>query len=100
MTKRNSLIYNTTTILLVLLIAFLVRFIPASLLSVPEANRGNYLDEDGIPYLTEMDSYFYLRFASEMAETGTAFLYNQRGEDPLIGSRSGEDSGLRSPIFL
>ena len=47
-----------------------------------------------------MDSYFYLRFATEMAESGEAFLYNKRGEDPLMGQRSRADSGQGLPIFL
>ena len=84
----------------VLLTAFFVRALPASLPSVPETAREEYLDENGIPYLTEMDSYFYLRFASEMAETGSPFYYSKRGEDPLIGQRSVRENGQGTPVLL
>ena len=87
-------------LLLVLLAAFFIRSLPASLPSVPEAVREEYLDEDGIPYLTEMDSYFYLRFASEMAESGSSFYYNKRGEDPLMGQRPIKENGQGVPVFL
>ena len=97
--KKRTLLCGGV-LLLVLLAAFWIRSLPASLPSVPESSREEYLDEDGIPYLTEMDSYFYLRFAAEMSEADEAFYYNRRGEDPLMGSRSREDSGQGLPVFL
>ena len=68
MAKRNRIICCALALFFVLLAAFLVRALPASLPSVPEGIRDEYLDEEGIPYLTEMDSYFYLRFATEIVQ--------------------------------
>lgn len=97
--KRRILLCGPA-LFLVLLISFVIRALPASLPSVPETLREEYLDEDGIPYLTEMDSYFYLRFAAEMSETGFPFFYNKRGEDPLMGQRPAKENGQGLPILL
>lgn len=87
-------------LLAVLLISFGVRALPASLPAVPEEIRSNWQDEDGIPYLTEMDSYFYLRFTREMSEAGSPFFYNKRGEDPMMGQRPVKEGGQGIPILL
>lgn len=73
-------------LLLVLAVSFLVRAETYSLPSVAEGDRAYYLDESGEPYLTEMDSYFFVRLAREMSENGP-FLYNKRFEDPLMATR-------------
>lgn len=73
-------------LLLVLAVSFLVRAETYSLPSVAEEDRTYYLDESGEPYLTEMDSYFFVRLAREMSENGP-FLYNKRFEDPLMATR-------------
>ncbi len=97
---KRRMIFTGLVLLFVLLISFVIRALPAGLPAVPAENREEYLDEDGIPYLTEMDSYFYLRFASEMAETGSPFFYNKRGEDPLMGQRPAKENGQGLPILL
>ena len=97
--KRKILLCGLA-LFLVLLISFVIRALPASLPSVPETLREEYLDEDGIPYLTEMDSYFYLRFAAEMSETGSPFFYNIRDKNPLMGQRSPKENGYGTPILL
>ena len=87
-------------LLLALLAAFLIRAVPAGMPGVPEAQREYYQDESGVPYLSEMDSYFHLRLAREMTESGTAVMYNHRNEDPLMSQRpiGRVDQGL--PAFL
>ena len=87
-------------LVLVLAVSFCVRALPAFLPSVSEELRPVLQDEDGDPYLTEMDSYFYARFAREMAEAGAPFQYNRRSEDPLMGQRYTVDSGQGIPVLL
>ncbi|MBR2661713.1 MAG: hypothetical protein IKE15_09990 [Clostridia bacterium] len=73
-------------LLLVLAVSFLVHAETYSLPLIPEEDRAYYLDETGEPYLTEIDSYFFVRLAREMSENGP-FLYNKRFEDPLMATR-------------
>ena len=87
-------------LVLVLAVSFCVRALPAFLPSVSEELRPVLQDENGDPYLTEMDSYFYARFAREMAEAGAPFQYNRRSEDPLMGQRYTVDSGQGIPVLL
>ena len=57
-------------LVLILAYSFLVRRAAYDLpVFIPE-ERAYMQDENGEPYLTEMDSYFYLRKAVEMSEEG------------------------------
>lgn len=87
-------------LLFVLVLSFWIHALPASLPAVPEASRDLFRDGDGEPYLTEMDSYFHLRYARQMAEEGSVILYSHRGEDPLMDRRYTPDSGRGTPLLL
>ena len=93
--KRGGL-----ALLAVLVLAFAVRAVSFGLPGAPAAVREYYQDETGAPYLSEMDSYFYVRLSREMAEAGKSFLYNQREADPLMGSRPAEPQYQPVPVFL
>ena len=82
-------------LVLILAYSFLVRRAAYDLPAFIPEERAYMQDENGEPYLTEMDSYFYLRKAVEMSEEGRVRLYNYRSEDPLIGQRAYDknDSG-------
>ena len=87
-------------LVLILAVSFWIHAIPSTLPAVPEESRDLFLNEDGVPYLTEMDSYFYARLAREMTETGRTQMYNLRNEDPLMSQRptAHPDQGL--PVLL
>ena len=88
-------------LLAVILLGICVR-VPACRLSpVPEDEQELYRDETGEPYLTEQDSYYYLRMARTMSEEGRIFLFNRRAEDPLMGMRFTADlSAQGDPMLL
>ncbi len=81
--------------------AFLIRA-SAYLLPAEEPRVFSFFqDEDGEPYLTENDSYYYLRKAREMAEGGGAAWTQNREDDPLIGARTGGGKdGAVQPLGL
>ena len=64
-----------------------VRTVSGSLPSLDSQERLWLQDEDGLPYLSEMDSYFYLRKAEEMAEEDRMIPVNFRSTDALMGPR-------------
>ena len=85
----------------VIAVGFLIRASVIGLPSVQPENRAYLRDENGDPYLTEMDSYYYLRKAREMAERGQVEWMADRGTDPLIGQREpSETAGVRIPLGL
>ena len=67
--------------------AFLIRAAAFTLPALPAEEKPFFQDENGNPYLTEMDSYFYARKAREMAEQGIFFEQN-RSLDPLMGAKT------------
>ena len=87
-------------LLLVLVISFGVHILSNTLPAIPADQRDFYRDEDGVPYLSEMDSYYYVRLAREMAEADAPFLYSNRTESPLMGQRPVEDAGQGDPLLL
>ena len=60
-----------------------------------------YRDAQGEPYLTDPDSYFYLRQAEQMAETGRPCLFLPAGADALRGARlDAENEAAADPMLL
>ena len=98
--KSASALLSFLCLALILALGFGVRAASAPLSAIPAQEGEFYRDGEGIPYLTDMDSYFYLRLAREMAEADSPFLYNQRPEDPLMSARPQEAAGQGLPIFL
>ncbi len=92
---------NSAALVLILAFSLFLRAMACFLPAFSPEERVYMQDEDGEPYLTEMDSYFYLRKAEEMAEEGRVVLYNNRAADPLIGQRIYEsrDDGV-APLGL
>ena len=88
MTKTKKILLTVILpLLLILSLAFLIRarayFLPSF-----SAEEKQYLqDENGEPYLAEMDSYYYLRKTTEMAEAGKATLYDYRTDDQKLAQR-------------
>ncbi|MBP1587382.1 MAG: hypothetical protein ILO53_03145 [Clostridia bacterium] len=93
--KLFSFLFALAAILAVLVCSFIVRGIAYRVPAADAQEKQYFLDDDGEPYLTEMDSYFFFRKAGEMAEEGKINLYNYRSSDALIGQRvyANEDAG-------
>ena len=72
-------------LLVILGFSIWVRTASGSLPSMDAQERLWLQDEDGLPYLSEMDSYFYLRKAEEMAEQDRLIPVNFRSTDILMG---------------
>ena len=82
-------------------IAFMIRAAAYSIPAATPEDKPFLQDESGNPYLTEMDSYFYLRKAQEMADEGTIRLFVNRSEDPLIGQRvHSKKDGVTLPLGI
>ncbi len=57
--------------------------------------REEYRTEDGLPYLSEMDSYVYYRITEETADAGLSAytLRHSRGDDPYIAANATGEEG-------
>lgn len=86
--NKSKVLFQTLLLLGVVFVGFFIRTSAYDLPAVTADEKSCFQDDDGNPYLTEMDSYFYLRNAREMAENGTAVWYTDRFEDPLIGQKT------------
>ena len=88
-------------LLAVLAVSFFFRAAAYDLPALSSWEKACFQDEDGEPYLAEMDSYFYLRKAREMAEQDRVSLAVDRKEDPLIGQRIRDsEEGVTLPLGL
>ncbi len=96
--RRKVLIILLTAA--VLAIGFGVRMASVSLSAIPEAKRDFFRDDGGDPYLTEIDSYYYVRMACRMAEENRIILFNDRETDPLTGPRIGGTAEEKDPLLL
>ena len=82
-------------------VAFLIRASAYTLPGDKVQDKPYFQDEAGDPYMTEMDSYFYLRKAEEMAEGDGIAAYVDRDADPLIGQRTYDRAeGVSIPLGL
>ena len=87
---RAGRVLSALALLVVLAAAFLLRAAAYGLPSLEPSERQYMQDEEGEQYLTELDSYFYLRKAWEMADAGKVSWHVDRAEDPLMGPRSSD----------
>lgn len=56
--------------LAVMAAAFLVRTGPAAMAGSTEEVRAAFTDDDGVPYLTDMDSYYHVRLVEQFLKNG------------------------------
>lgn len=97
----KNILFQGLALLAVFALAFLIRASAYDLPSVIYADQQYLQDESGNPYLSEMDSYFYLRKAQEMAEADAASWYVDRDRDPMIGARTHDrETGDTLPLGL
>ena len=71
MNEKTATIAKCTVIVLILLAVVLALKLPAADLNViPSDVRGQYMDSSGLPYFSEMDSYYNLRMVSNYIDHG------------------------------
>lgn len=99
--KFRSRFLSGLVLLGVFAAAFLIRAAAFTLPALSLEEKSFFQDENGNPYLTEMDSYFYARKAREMTDTGVFFWEQDRNADPLMGSKTQDAStGVTLPVGL
>lgn len=72
MNKKTLLTIGKSVFLILILIAFVfaLRAPAADLNVLPDDAKGDYIDSEGLPYFSEMDSYYNYRLANNYITTG------------------------------
>ena len=79
----KNILFQGLALLAVFALAFLIRASAYDLPSVIYADQQYLQDESGNPYLSEMDSYFYLRKAQEMDHGSILINLSGRGDKDM-----------------
>ena len=99
--NRQNRFVSFFILLPIVLLGFTIRSFSFFLPTQNDVRREIYKDISGEPYLIDTDSYFYLRMAERMAETGQPFLFLQENADPLRGTRQNTDADIPpDPMLL
>lgn len=69
--RAKGLLIHLVCILAVMITAVLVRTPPAAFSGDPESVREAYTAENGVPYLTDLDSYYHVRLVDNYLNNGT-----------------------------
>ena len=82
MNKKTILTISKSVIIILILLAavFALRVPAADLNSLPNDVKGDYVDAQGLPYFSEMDSYYNLRLTENFVDHGYA------GDEVVNGS--------------
>lgn len=82
MNKKTILTISKSVIIILILLAavFALRVPAADLNSLPNDVKGDYVDAQGLPYFSEMDSYYNLRLTENFVDHGHA------GDEVVNGS--------------
>ncbi|MBR5712411.1 MAG: hypothetical protein IKX54_02340 [Lachnospiraceae bacterium] len=79
---------------LIVAISILLHSMSYPILTKSASVRDKYRTEDGLPYLSEMDSYLYCRLTEDLAEgNASAALRHSRGDDPYISANATGEEG-------
>ncbi|MDR0911705.1 MAG: dolichyl-diphosphooligosaccharide--protein glycosyltransferase subunit STT3 [Methanobrevibacter sp.] len=71
MNNRNKTILISVAIIIFLIaFSFFIRAQAADLNAIPVESRSIYIDSDGLPYFSEMDSYYNLRLTEDFIDHG------------------------------
>ena len=77
--KTLKILKSVAIISVIVLIAFLLRANAANLSVIPDDQREYFIDADGLPYFSEMDSYYGLRLTENFIENGHVGVTMQDG---------------------
>ena len=67
---RKKFIIHIAGILIVIASAFIVRTPSAVMTDLESGIREMYMDENGLPYFTDMDSYYHARLVDDYMKNG------------------------------
>lgn len=99
--KVKTILKSVVIIALLFVIVFALRAQSADIPGVSNELKSNYMDADGLPYFSEMDSYFNLRMTQDYMDHGYFgdTLVNGSGWDMHSYYPSGRDVGSYQPMI-
>jgi dolichyl-diphosphooligosaccharide--protein glycosyltransferase len=68
--KTKTIIKSAVIILILLAIVFAIRIPASDIPGVPSDMKAEYVDSSGLPYFSEMDSYYNLRMTQDLVDHG------------------------------
>ncbi|MBQ3473199.1 MAG: peptide transporter [Methanobrevibacter sp.] len=99
--KVKTILKSVVIIAILFVLVFGLRAQAADIGGVPNEIKANYMDADGLPYFSEMDSYFNLRMTQDYMDHGYFgdTLVNGSGWDMHSYYPSGRDVGSYQPMI-
>ena len=99
--KVKTILKSVVIIAILFVLVFGLRAQSADIGGVPNELKANYMDADGLPYFSEMDSYFNLRMTQDYIDHGYLgdTLVNGSGWDMHSYYPSGRDVGSYQPMI-
>lgn len=99
--KRKTILKSVVILLVLFAIVFALRAQSAGLDGIPNELKADYTDANGLPYFSEMDSYFNLRMTEDYMDHGYFgdTLVNGSGWDMHSYYPSGREVGNYQPMI-
>ena len=99
--KVKTILKSVVIIAILFVLVFGFRAQAADIGGVPNEIKANYMDADGLPYFSEMDSYFNLRMTQDYMDHGYFgdTLVNGSGWDMHSYYPSGREVGIYQPMI-
>ena len=99
--KVKTILKSVVIIAILFIIAFSLRAQAADISGVPNELKSNYVDSNGLPYFSEMDSYFNYRMTENYMDHGYFgdTIVNGTGWDMHSYYPSGRDVGSYQPMI-
>lgn len=99
--KRNTILKSIAILLVLFAIVFALRAQAVNLDMIPDDAKAEYTDVNGLPYFSEMDSYFNLRMTQNYMDHGYFgdTLVNGSGWDMHSYYPSGREVGSYQPMI-
>lgn len=91
---QHSLRRDLLLCALIVFVSIFLHSLSRPSLYIHKDSREEYRTEDGLPYLSEMDSYLYCRLTEEIVDGETTIsLRHSRGDDPYISANATGEEG-------
>ena len=99
--KVKTILKSVAIILILFAIAFALRAQAADIHGIPNEIKADYVDANGLPYFSEMDSYFNLRMTQDYMDHGYFgdTLVNGSGWDMHSYYPTGREVGNYQPMI-
>ena len=69
-TKTKNILKSVVIILILFAFVLALRLPAANINGIPSELKGDYVDSSGLPYFSEMDSYYNLRMTQDYFDHG------------------------------